>query len=139
GGAGGPGGARAGGPGEGRGEGPAPGAQPAAAGPGIEAPVPARPPGEGAPVFVQREPQAGYEDRTSYDPAGAVASYIPSWLGGSRGQEGESREERNAREQLRREQEIRDIQVMAGKPFEETSSLERQKIACQLMWRHLGQ
>ncbi|WP_437723477.1 eCIS core domain-containing protein [Sorangium sp. So ce861] len=99
------------------------------------------PPGEGgSEIVVQRQPQAGYEDRWNVDLASPIASHIPQWLGGSAPREGdpqETREQREAREQARREQEILDIQQMAGRPFEQTTAWERSKIALRLMGRHL--
>lgn len=115
--------------------------QAAAAQGGALPPIPPQPPGEeGAETVVQRQPQAGYEDRWSFDPAGAIGGHIPQLLGGSAPAEGEQRETREqheAREQARREQEILDIQTMAGKPFEQTTAWERRRIALRLAGRHL--
>jgi hypothetical protein len=104
----------------------------------VKPPVPAAPPGEGATVTVQREAQAGYEDRYNVDLASPIAGVIPTWLGGSSGAEGPSREDHERAEQERRAAEIQEIQEMAGRPFEELSRWERRKIAGRLMLRHLG-
>nr|WP_253817271.1 DUF4157 domain-containing protein [Myxococcus xanthus] len=104
-------------------------------------PIAPQPPGEaGAETVVQRQPQAGYEDRWSIDPAGAISSHIPQMLGGSAPAEGEqrvSREELEEREQERRRTEVLEIQGMAGKPFEQTNAWERRRIALRMAGRHL--
>ncbi|AEI68396.1 hypothetical protein LILAB_32575 [Corallococcus macrosporus] len=104
-------------------------------------PIAPRPPTDGgAETVVQRQPQAGYEDRWSVDPAGEIASHLPQLLGGSAPAEGEqrvSREELEAREQERRRTEVLEIQDMAGKPFEQTSAWERRRIALRMAGRHL--
>ena len=98
-------------------------------------PIPAALPGD---AVVQRQPQAGYEDRYSVDLASPIAGAIPTVLGGTSGAETQSREEHEQAEQARRAQEILDIQQMAGKPFEQLSSWERQKIGVRMALRHLG-
>ncbi|MCP3103046.1 DUF4157 domain-containing protein [Myxococcus sp. K15C18031901] len=116
-------------------------AQDTAAQGGALQPVAPQPPGgEGAETVVQRQPQAGYEDRWDVDPAGAIAGHIPQVLGGSAPGEGEQREgheEHEAREQERHRTEVLEIQEMAGKPFEQTTSWERRRIALRMAGRHL--
>ncbi|NTX06660.1 DUF4157 domain-containing protein [Myxococcus sp. CA040A] len=104
-------------------------------------PIAPRPPSEaGAETVVQRQPQAGYEDRWSFDPAGPIASHIPKVLGGTAPSEGEprvSREEFEALELKRRQDAVVEIQKMAGKPFEQTTAWERRRIALRMMGRNL--
>ncbi|MCE9668359.1 DUF4157 domain-containing protein [Myxococcus stipitatus] len=104
-------------------------------------PIAPRPPSEAsAETVVQRQPQAGYEDRWSFDPAGAIASHIPEVLGGTappKGQKRLSREELAEREQKRRKEDLEEIQRQAGKPFEQTTAWERRRIALRMMGRNL--
>ncbi|MFF1606687.1 hypothetical protein ACFVYA_02815 [Amycolatopsis sp. NPDC058278] len=83
---------------------------------------------------VQR---AGYDDRARFDPAGAVAGAVPSWLSGEEPQSARARAEHKAAEDARRRAELAEIDREAGGHFERLSAADKAGIALKMTGRHL--